>query len=300
MPVIHLTDRTLIRATGPETAKFLHGVITCNVATMAIGDARYGALLFPQGKIISDFLIYRDGEESFLFDTPAERAGDLLKRLLFHRLRAKADFKVDEELAVAAVFGEVGEVPDGALYADPRLDALGKRLVLTKAAAAGLSTDAEPYDAHRIALGIPKGGPDFAYNETFPHEADMDQLGGVDFKKGCYVGQEVVSRMQHRSTARTRVVEALLPGPVDISQEIMAGEKSVGRVSSVAGGQGIATVRLDRATDARASGVPLTVGGVEIDLRRPDWADFPMDWERKVSELDRKWSATKSEAEKSE
>lgn len=292
MPVIHLTDRALIRASGPDASKFLHGVITCNVATMAKGDARYGALLTPQGKIISDFLFYCEGDDAFLLDAPAERADDLLKRLTFHRLRAKVTFEKPDDLAVAAVFGEAEALPEGALYPDPRLDALGKRLVLPRAAAEALSGDAAAYEAHRIALGIPKGGPDFAYGDTFPHEADMDQLGGVDFKKGCYVGQEVVSRMEHRSTPRNRLVEVLFPQPLESGQEIMAGDKSVGQLRSVTDGRGIATVRLDRATDARVEGVPLFAGAVQVELHRPDWAQFSMDWEKKVSELDRKFQGS--------
>ncbi|MFG1280937.1 CAF17-like 4Fe-4S cluster assembly/insertion protein YgfZ [Xanthobacter autotrophicus] len=292
MPVVYLTDRVLIRATGPEAAKFLHGVITCNVQTMAKGDSRYGALLTPQGKIISDFLFYAEGEDAFLFDVPAERAEDLLKRLTFHRLRAKVTFAKADDFAVAAVFGEAGEVPEGALYPDPRLAALGQRLVLPLAAAQALSSDAAPYEAHRIALGIPKGGPDFAYGDTFPHEADMDQLGGVDFKKGCYVGQEVVSRMEHRSTPRNRLVEVLFDTPLATGQEITAGDKSVGQVLSVTDGRGIATVRLDRANDAKTDGVPLLAGEVPVELRRPDWAVFSMEWEKKVSELDRKFKGS--------
>jgi len=293
MPVVHLTDRALIRATGPETAKFLHGVITCTVATMAPGEARYGALLFPQGKILSDFLLYRDGEDSFLFDTPADRTDDLLKRLTFHRLRAKVTFEKADDLAVAAVFGEGGKLPDGALFTDPRVEGLGQRLVLPKAAAEALSSDPAPYEAHRIGLGVPKGGADFPYGETFPHEADMDQLGGVDFKKGCYVGQEVVSRMEHRTTARNRLVEVVFPGPAELGAEIMAGDKSIGRISSAAGDKAIATVRLDRATDAKADGVAITVGGVEVELKAPDWAEFPLEWEKKVSALDKKFKTAK-------
>ncbi|MFG1241037.1 folate-binding protein YgfZ [Xanthobacter sp. V7C-4] len=292
MPVVYLTDRVLIRATGPEASKFLHGVITCNVQTMAKGDARYGALLTPQGKIISDFLFYAEGEDAFLFDVPAERAEDLLKRLTFHRLRAKVTFTKADDLAVAAVFGDAGEVPEGASYPDPRLAALGQRLVLPLAAAQALSSDPAPYEAHRIALGIPKGGPDFTYGDTFPHEADMDQLGGVDFKKGCYVGQEVVSRMEHRSTPRNRLVEVLFDTPLATGQEITAGDKSVGQVLSVTDGRGIATVRLDRANDAKTDGVPLLAGEVPVELRRPDWAVFSMEWEKKVSELDRKFKGS--------
>ncbi|OYW35036.1 MAG: hypothetical protein B7Z45_07155 [Azorhizobium sp. 12-66-6] len=134
----------------------------------------------------------------------------------------------------------------------------------------------DAYDAHRIALGIPQGGADFIYGDVFPHEVDMDQLGGVDFKKGCYVGQEVVSRMQHRGTARTRVVLAGFENAPEPGSEIRAGEKTIGRIGSATGGTGIALVRLDRAGDARAAGLPLVASGVEISLRRPDWAVFDM------------------------
>lgn len=279
MPVIHLTDRALIRASGPEAAKFLQGVLTCNVLAMAPGEAHYGALLYPQGKILADFLLVRDGEESFLFDVPAERAEALLKRLAFHRLRAKVELKPEPDLAVAAAFGD-GSAPEGLAFADPRLAALGRRAVLPKAEAESLPSDMAPYEAHRIGLGIPKGGVDFPYDDTFPHEADMDQLGGVDFHKGCYVGQEVVSRMEHRTTPRNRLVEAVFPGPAVPGAEIVAGEKVVGRVGSAAGERAIASVRLDRATDAAAAGVPLTAAGMTVELRRPDWAGFSMRYEK--------------------
>lgn len=279
MPVIHLADRALIRASGPEAAKFLQGVLTCNVLTMQAGEARYGALLYPQGKILADFLLLRDGAESFLFDVPAEQAAAFLKRLGFHRLRAKLELKAEPDLAVAAVFAE-GAAPEGLAFADPRLAALGQRVVLPKAAAEALPADMAPYEAHRIGLAIPKGGVDFPYDDTFPHEADMDQLGGVDFHKGCYVGQEVVSRMEHRTTPRNRLVAAIFPGPAVPGAEIMAGEKTVGRVGSVAGERAIASVRLDRATDAAAAGVPLTAGGATVELRRPDWAHFSMQYEK--------------------
>lgn len=278
MPLVHLTDRALIRVTGPDARHFLHNIVTCNIASMPVGGSRYGALLFPQGKIISDFLIYGEAEGSFLLDAPKAPAPDLLKRLGFYKLRANVEIAEAADLAVAAVFGD-GAVPEGTVYPDPRLEALGGRLVLPASAAAALPADAGAYEAHRIALGIPKGGPDFAYGDAFPHEADMDQLGGVDFKKGCYVGQEVVARMQHRGTARTRSVQATLEGAPEPGMEIMAGEKSVGRVGSAADGKAIALVRLDRAADAKAAGVPLQAGGIAVKLVKPEWATFAMEGE---------------------
>ncbi len=144
--------------------------------------------------------------------------------------------------------------------------------------------DAEAYDAHRIALGVPRGGNDFSYGDTFPHEADMDQLAGVDFDKGCYIGQEVVSRVEHRATARNRVVPiafdefAPIPG-----LPVMAGDKPIGMVGSSAKGRGLALLRLDRVADALASGTPLTAGGIAIRVVKPAWATFPWPGETKAA-----------------
>jgi folate-binding protein YgfZ len=136
---------------------------------------------------------------------------------------------------------------------------------------------ATTYEAHRISLGVPRGGLDFIYGDAFPHEADMDQLAGVDFDKGCYVGQEVVSRMEHRGTARNRIVpvtaESFVP---DAGIPVMAGDRQVGTTGSHEGAHGLAMLRLDRVADARAAGVPLIAGGVPIEPRKPGWATF--DW----------------------
>jgi folate-binding protein YgfZ len=151
---------------------------------------------------------------------------------------------------------------------------------LAKAAAADLGAElleADAYEAHRIALGVPRGGLDFIYGDAFPHETDMDQLAGVDFDKGCYVGQEVVSRMEHRGTARSRVVPIATDGfAPDAGLPIMAGDKMVGTTGSHAGRNGLALLRLDRVADARAAGTPLIAGGVAIEPRKAEWARF--DW----------------------
>jgi folate-binding protein YgfZ len=149
-------------------------------------------------------------------------------------------------------------------------------------AAAAIGADlvaASDYDAHRIALGVPEGGSDFTYGDAFPHETDMDQLGGVDFSKGCYIGQEVVSRMEHRGTARTRAIAVSYDGaapPTGVA--IMAGTRQVGTMGSAMatamGGRGVALVRLDRAAEAIANGEPLSAGGEPVRLVKPDWARF--------------------------
>jgi folate-binding protein YgfZ len=135
--------------------------------------------------------------------------------------------------------------------------------------------NASDYEAHRIALGIPRGGVDFAYGDAFPHEADMDQLGGVDFGKGCYVGQEVVSRMEHRGVARTRAMAVRYDGAAPATGvAVMAGERQVGTMGSAAAGHGLALLRLDRVADAASRGEELRAGGVAIRPVKPEWARF--------------------------
>ena len=131
--------------------------------------------------------------------------------------------------------------------------------------------DSSAYEAHRIATGVPRGGLDFMYGDAFPHETNMDRLNGVDFDKGCYVGQEVVSRMQHRGTARTRTVKVVLDGPSpEVGATILAGDKPVGTMGSTAGGNGLALIRTDRVADALDAGLPLTAGGLALRLAEPE------------------------------
>jgi folate-binding protein YgfZ len=187
--------------------------------------------------------------------------------------------------------GAIADSEYGLSYADPRLPDLGKRVILppdlaTEAAAdlgAG-NADADAYDAHRIALGVPRGGQDFIYLDTFPHEADMDQLGGVDFAKGCYIGQEVVSRVEHRATARRRVVPIVYDDAAPVQGiTVMAGDKEIGMLGSATKGRGLALLRLDRVADALAGAVPLIAGGVEIRVTKPAWATFPWPGEEKTA-----------------
>ncbi len=145
--------------------------------------------------------------------------------------------------------------------------------------------DAAGYEAHRIALGIPRGGSDFIYGDAFPHETDMDQLGGVDFAKGCYIGQEVVSRIEHRGSARTRIVSITYDGfAPEAGMGVIAGDKNVGTLGSTADGRGLAMLRLDRIEDALAAGAPITAGGVPLRIAKPGWARFAFPGEAKAAE----------------
>src|SRR3569623_987356 len=212
-----LPDRGVVKVSGDDARKFLNGQATCDKARVTPAAARFAALLPPQGKLIVDFIVAEAPAEDvggFFLDWPRALAAALVENLNFYKLRAKVVCEdLSEALGVMAVWGGTATTEYGLCYADPRLPALGNRVVLPPHLAAEADADlgatlaeADAYEAHRIALGVPRGGADFIYGDTFPREADMDQLAGVDFDKGCYVGQEVVSRVQHRNSARRRVV----------------------------------------------------------------------------------------------
>jgi folate-binding protein YgfZ len=288
-----LPDRGVVKVAGADARTFLNGLLTTDVGKVTPEQARFGALLTPQGKIIVDCIVAEaptgDGGGFFL-DCPRALAPSLVEKLNFYKLRAKVICEdLSEVLGVMAVWDGAGSTDYGLIYADPRLPALGQRVMLpphlAKEAAADLGAElmeAAAYEAHRIAQGVPRGGLDFIYGDAFPHETDMDQLAGVDFDKGCYVGQEVVSRMEHRGTARNRIVPVMAGNfAPDAGVPVMAGDRQVGTTGSHAGNRGLAMLRLDRVADARAAGIPLTAGGVAIEPHKPDWARFAWPGEAK-------------------
>jgi folate-binding protein YgfZ len=292
-----LPDRGVAKVVGDDAGKFLNGLITVDCATVAPGRARYAALLTPQGKIISDFFVAAAPPEDgggFFLDVPRALAPPLVQRLNFYRLRAKVIVEdLSDVLGVMAAWGGNAQTSVGLSYPDPRLPELGLRCMLpphlADQAIADLGArrvDAAAYDAHRIALGVPQGEADFGYGDAFPHEADMDQLHGVDFDKGCFVGQEVVSRMAHRGTARTRVVPVSYDGTAlpAAGTPVTAGDKTVGTLGSTANGRGMAMIRLDRAAEALAAAVPLLAGGVELRLVKPSWARFAFPGDARAAE----------------
>lgn len=282
-----LPDRGVIKVAGEDARNFLNGLITTDVDKLKPGLGRFGALLTPQGKIIVDFLITEAPAGhggGFLIDCPKALADGLATKLKFYKLRAKVtvDNLSDDFGVLAAWDGQLAAQPDLA-FADPRNAELGTRILIPEDLKHKLSdllgaelVDATDYEAHRIALGVPRGGLDFMYSDAFPHETNMDRLAGVDFDKGCYVGQEVVSRMQHRGTARTRSVKVLLEdSSPEAGVSIMAGDKSVGTMGSSAQGKGIALVRIDRVADALDAGQPLTAGGLTLKLAEPEIVRIP-------------------------
>jgi hypothetical protein len=291
-----LPDRGVVKIAGESARSFLHGLVTADVLDLTPGAARFCALLTPQGKIIADFFVAvaptADGGAFFL-DVARARIGTLIERLSIYKLRAKVvieDFS--EVLGVIAAWDGSGTTNYGLSYADPRLPALGLRALIppqrsaeTAAQLGAVLVDASEYEAHRIALGVPQGGADFSYGDTFPHETDMDQLGGIDFTKGCYVGQEVVSRMEHRGTARTRAVPVRYDGTApQAGAAVSAGGQQVGTMGSTADGRGMALLRLDRVAEALSRGETLTANGLSIRVVKPDWAKFSFPGTTKAAE----------------
>ena len=268
-----LEDRGVVRVAGEDAVTFLQGLITNDVEKLNPGEARYAGLLTPQGKILFDMIVVRvpaDSGAAFLLDCAAAQAAELARRLGFYKLRARvaiADESADR--GVAAFWGEAPDIPpDAVVYDDPRDPRLGLRAILPRPVLTALGTEhAATYEALRIDAVAPKGGVDFAYGEAFPQDANFDLLNGVDFQKGCYVGQEVVSRMKHRGTGRKRVQRVKLaadaPQP---GTAVLDGELPVGTLGSSSGREALAMLRLDRVEEAKAAGRTLSAGGVGVAL----------------------------------
>jgi folate-binding protein YgfZ len=218
-------------------------------------------------------------EDGFVIDCPRTLASDLARRLGFYKLRAKVDIaNRSDDWAVMVGWHDANGPSDRVVsFTDPRHPALGWRSIVEVTYSPAQVASEADYDAHRIALGIPEGGRDFIYGDAFPHEADMDQLQGVDFTKGCYVGQEVVSRMQHRGTARTRCVPIRFTDGAAVPEgaEAMAGQKTCGRIGScMSNGSAIGLLRLDRVAEAMATGATLSANGHAFIVERRDWIQF--------------------------
>ena len=286
-------DRGFVRVTGADAGKFLQGLITNDISSLGFGEAAFAGLLSPQGKVLFEFLVapIADG---FLLDVSLRVASDLTKRLAMYKLRSDVNV-VDVSAKHAMSQTLIAGTPTGPMrpasslylanYLDPRHANFVNRTVWAHspedmgwqnipAIEDGFSASAE-IEQRRIALGIPEGGKDYAFGEIFPHEAMFDQLNGISFTKGCYVGQEIVSRMQHRGTARSRflIVNGTAPLP-PMGTEVLAATTPLGAIGSSAGSQGLALIRLDRLADAYKAGHPVTIGGVPVTVAKPPFATF--------------------------
>ena len=270
-----LENRAVVALGGPEARDFLQGLITNDMDACREGHAIYAALLTPQGKILFDFLVVPSGENHWLIDCAASRAGDLIKRLMLYRLRAKVEIVPRSDSAVAAIWDHGSAIDtqsDAIVFSDPRLNKLGPRMIgpraVLDAATAGFQHG--DYEAHRLELGVPDSA-DLPPDQVFALDAGFEELDGVSFRKGCYVGQEVTARMKHRSSARKRFLLADIHGEIPFGTPLEAAGRELGTLASAKDGRALALVRLDRLEDAQAAQTPITAAGHEVILRRPDW-----------------------------
>lgn len=271
-----LPDRGVLAVTGADAGKLLQGIVTNDMQKLGEAAALHAGLLSAQGKIQFDFFIVRKGD-GYLIETAHSAVAGLKQKLMLYRLRAAAEIEdVSSDYSVAAAWNAADE--DGAhsahtiVFPDPRAPGLGNRYLASLAsnwrkdlADAEVATR-DDYDAHRVGLGVAEAGSDFPLGDTFPHEANYDLTGSVSFRKGCYVGQEVVSRMQHKTVVRKRVVR-VSGGKLEAGQSVQLGEAVIGTVGTVAAGKALALVRLDRIAEAIDKGQPITAGGhgIEVD-----------------------------------
>lgn len=285
MPAVTLSGRAHISVTGADAEDFLQGLITTDLPSQPEGEARAGALLTPQGKILFDFLISRQPSGGFMIETAEGLRDALVKRLTMYKLRAAVAISTLAWTEATVTWGEdTTKTADGApgnpagSLVDGRFARAGKNVWRRPG---GGGTDAlSAYDALRIACGIPESasgpgsgsGADYALSDAFPHDVLLDLAGGLSFRKGCYVGQEVVSRMHHRSTARKRPV--ILHAETDLpatGTAITADGKTIGTLGTVSGPEGLAIVRIDRVAEAVRAGIPILAGTVAVSARLPEW-----------------------------
>jgi folate-binding protein YgfZ len=256
--IARLDSRALIRVSGPDARPFLHNLLTQDVETLAPGELRFGALLSPPGRLLFDLFLWGEAE-AVVLDVATDRRDALLQRLAMYKLRALVTVEADERPVLAA-WG--GDLPEG-FMADPRAPGLGGR---SAAGAPATNASEDGYNAHRLSCGVPDPAADAPSDRTYPIEANFDLLNGIDFQKGCYVGQETTSRMKRRGTIKTRMLPIAFDGPPPpFGAEVLNGELRAGEVLSGRDGSAMALLRLDR-----LEGV-LTVEGRDLTVRRPAW-----------------------------
>ncbi len=291
-----LGERGLIGLRGDDARSLLQGVISTDIERVTAASASYGALLTPQGKYLFDFLMVQSGD-TLLLDTEQARVPDLMRRLVMYRLRAKVEIEdQSERYQVAALLGDkiasrldLPERPgaaraahDGVLLIDPRLMELGGRAVLPRDRAAqvleqmGFSpVPTAVYEQTRLMLGVPDGSRDLVIDRSTLLESGFDELHGVDFKKGCFVGQELTARMKYRGLVRKRLMPVELDGPAPpAGTQIFLDGKNAGEMRSSAEGHGLALLRLEQVARAAEEGQPLLAEATRVIPRKPDWVNF--------------------------
>ncbi len=277
-----LSDRGVVAVTGEDAAAFLDNLVTNSLDGMDEGSARFAALLNPQGKILFEFLAVRTAA-GFLLDVRRDKAGELVKRLTLYRLRAKVEIKdLSAQQAVAAVWWlPLGVRPTSFTYeaevvetfADPRDSRLGVRLIVTlsdreqpiRQLSGVTMSDEMAYQQARIDAGVAEAGFDYALGDAYPHEANFDLTNGVSFTKGCYVGQEVVSRMQNKTVVRKRVVR-VSGAALEAGGDLKVGDAVIGAIGTSVGGRALALVRLDRVAEALEKAQPIISTGTAVTI----------------------------------
>lgn len=253
---LFLSNRAIVSVSGADADTFLNGIVTASTLELATDAYRYGALLTPQGKVIADAIIGRR-DDAITLDVASIAAHALVKRLTLMKLRAAVTIAERPDLGVTVFAG----LPDPR---DPRAPhrQIGPR---------GDASDPAPYHAARIAAGLAEQGVDFGLEEVFPADINMDLLGGVDFRKGCFVGQEVASRMKRRGTARRRTLKARVSSILAAPTPILADGFEIGLLTSFSGGDALARVRIDRMAEAQAAGHAFTAGEAVVTFDTPGW-----------------------------
>lgn len=287
---VRLANRAVLAISGEDARGFLQGLVSNDVDKVTPQNAIYAALLTPQGKYLHDFFIVAE-DGALLLDCEAARLDDLVRRLTMYKLRAQVSIDRRDDLGVFALIGDgaidtaglaaepgcCSPFAGGLAFTDPRLAAAGARALLPNAAEKTLQSsgfgqaDPEAYEARRIALGLPESGRDLVPDKSLLLETGFDELRGVDFEKGCYVGQEVTARMKHRDLVRKRILPVDIDGPAPpAGSEVLRGEVTAGEMLSAADGQGLALLKLEHVE----AGESLTAGDATLTPRKPDWARY--------------------------
>jgi folate-binding protein YgfZ len=287
-----LDDRGVLAVSGPDRRAFLQGLVSNDVDKVGPDQGRYAALLTAQGKYLHDFIMI-EASETILLDAEAQRLADLKRRLSIYRLRAKVAVDERPELAVAAVFGDGAlaalDLPDqpgaarafasGIVLVDPRLAALGARCILPRDSARPALTQAgfseagfDAWDRLRLGFGIADGSRDLVLDKSILLEAGFDELNGVDWNKGCYIGQELTARTKYRGLIKRRLMPVAIDGPAPAAGTIVTADgRDVGEMRSSRDGRGLALLRIDTVLGAK----PLIAGAAVIVPSRPDWMRLP-------------------------
>jgi tRNA-modifying protein YgfZ len=280
MPAVTLDNRSLVSVTGDDAEDLLQGLITTDLNLVGANEAWPSALLTPQGKILFEFLITRR-EGGFTLETAAGDADALIKRLTLYRLRAKVAFEKAEASEVTVIW-DTDEPHAG--FQDQRFHRAG--VTLLRLPGPGGHEAISLYRTLRMAHGISGGGEDGALGDYFPHDLLMDKNGGLSFRKGCYIGQEVVSRMQHRATARRRLASIVADYALaEPGTPVLANGKEIGTLIASEGNKGLAVVRIDKAGAAIADGADIMLVGQKATLALPAWSglDFPTEADEAAS-----------------